>query len=79
MNKLSVRKNIKCCKFKYRGQRFLLVEDKLNFGLDCFRFIKNGVVVMCVNSDLSDREKILEIHRLIKYRGLRIINRGRNL
>lgn len=74
MSELTLKKNVKCCKFKYRGRRFLLIEDKLNFGLDCFRFIKNGVVVMCVNSDLSDRKRSLEIHRLIKYRGLRIIN-----
>lgn len=74
MDGLRLKKNVKHCKFKYRGQSFLLIEDKLNFGLDCFRFIKKGVVVMCVNSDLSDRKRSLAVHRLIKYRGLRIIN-----
>lgn len=72
MSGLKLKRNVKHCKFKYRGQRFLLIEDKLNFGLNCFRFIKKGVVVICVNSALSDREKSLETHRLIKSRGLRM-------
>lgn len=78
MNKLRLRKNLRHCKLKYRGQKILLIEDKLNFDMDYFRFVKNGVTVMCIDSRMSRREKRTAFHRLINNKKLKVINRGRN-
>lgn len=56
--------------FKYNGQKFMLIENDLDF-TPGFRFKAKGINIISVSKNLPTRKKLLWIHRLITCRGLR--------
>ena len=68
---------IKNCKvIKYKGKKFYLIENNLNF-IPGFLFkTPMGKDIISLNRDLSPRHKQLEFHRLLTGRGIRNIKGG---
>lgn len=56
--------------FKYRGQKFLLTENQLDF-IPGFRIRKDGIILISISKCLPIDKRNLELHRLITKRGLR--------
>lgn len=56
--------------FKYRGQKFLLTENPLDF-IPGFRIKKDGIILISISKYLPVSKRNLELHRLITKRGLR--------
>lgn len=66
-----------CKQFKYRGVKFFITENNLDF-VPGIRIRFDGINCISIFKDLPERQRQLEIHRLIKDRGLRnIVDRRR--
>jgi hypothetical protein len=61
---------------KYKGKRFYLVENSLGF-IPGYRFKCHGISIISINKDLSNRDKQLQLHRLLNGRGLRDVRSGK--
>ena len=73
MNNLNM--NVKPYKFKYDGQKFLLIETELGSNSG-FRLKKDGIVCICINRRLPSRKRKLLFHRCVKNRNLENIDIG---
>lgn len=56
--------------FSYNGKKFMLTENTIK-SIPGYLFKVNKVNCISVNKDLSERKKLLVVHRLITGRGLR--------
>ncbi|MBU5454541.1 hypothetical protein [Caproiciproducens sp. MSJ-32] len=65
-------------RFKYKGVLYHVLETELPEGLGGFRKDKKGVHILGINKSLSDFDKSMVLHRLIKNRGLRKFKRSIN-
>lgn len=65
-------------RFKYKDIFYSVVEAEMPEGLRGFRKDKNGTCILGINKSLSDFDKSMVLHRLIKDRGLRKFKRSRN-
>jgi hypothetical protein len=61
---------IKAKFFKYKGQKYMLTENRFDF-VPGFKTKRNGFMLVSINENLSSRKKSLELHRLITGRSLR--------
>lgn len=60
-----------CQMFKYKGKVFMLNEVPLNKKIKGYRMSVDGIKVISINKNLSKRERMLLIHRLVTGRGIR--------
>jgi|GEM_PF-3988284 len=60
--------------FTYKGKRFFLYEADLSKNLPGVRYTKHGIIAIMINKNLDPIKRSLELHRLIKGRGLRLFN-----
>lgn len=64
-------KRNQCQIFKYKGKVFMLNEVPLSKKIKGCRMPVDGIEVIAINKNLSKRERMLLIHRLVTGRGIR--------